>query len=513
MEYVTSLDWKDENFVSAALHILDKECGRKPVVILNDMVEQHYRKERLPKVSPMDKGQVLKRRLQVAFSNYPVRAALPSKQKTDLGGQKTTSTGLAQGPLYLFAAVPATEALNKTLSVLRQSQSNILGFGLLPVESADLVSTLAKKVGGEEKGKTHWAVFIGQHQNGGLRQIITRNGELALTRMTALQDLAGDAGSWARDVANEFQSTMSYLTRFGYGGEDVLDVMIVAEESASKHLKAMIETPCRLHIMTAQETAHALGVKLYRQESPRYADAIHAGWAGKKAKLALPMDARQINEITKPRQMAMGAMGLLFLGLCFVGYQIIQGTLGVVSTQTEIFKSNERLQTVNQAYEAEVLRQEQLGIDVQLIQNTIKEYERLEKDTMHPLPVFAKIGQALEGALKIDAIKIIKLSNPQGDNQSYGYVDPAAQPEDDTYQIYLQLSFRPDIPPEAAVNEVNKLQQRLSQLLPNYKTEVKKQAFDMSTSAVFMGEAGTPVTDNQIRKADYTAEISIEGAL
>jgi hypothetical protein len=511
VSYVTSIEWQDPSFESAALHIIDKECEAKPVVILNDMVEQHYRKERLPKVSAMDKAQVLKRRLQVAFSNYPVRAALPSKQKSDAGVSTKNTASMPQGGLYLFAAVPSSEALNKTLALLQQSQANIVGFGLLPVESASMVQALAKKLGGEEKGKAQWAIFIGQHQSGGLRQVITRNGELALTRMTSLEDTNLDAGAWARDVVNELQSTMSYLTRFGYGGEDILDIIIISEEAAAKHLKAMIDIPCRLHIVLAQEAAKHLGIKLKSQESARHADGLHAGWVAKKPKLTLPMDARQISAITKPRQAAMMAMLVLLGAFAFMGYQIFNGTVSVLSTSSDLNTAKKRLQVAESEYQAEVTRQEQLGIDVQLIQGSIALYEEKAQEGIQILPMIEKIGQGLGGAMKIDAMKVIAQEPARGGAQ--GRIDPADDADKgEQYEVYLQLSFRPDIPPEAAVNEVNKLKTRLEGVLPEYEVEIKKQAFDMSTSAVFMGESGQ-VTESDIKKADYTAELSIKGAL
>jgi hypothetical protein len=65
------------------------------------MVEQHYRKEKLPKVGVLDKAGVLRRKLAVVFPNHPVRAALA--MKTD---KKTA------GSYYLFAGVPVTQPFN-----------------------------------------------------------------------------------------------------------------------------------------------------------------------------------------------------------------------------------------------------------------------------------------------------------------------------------------------------------------------------------------------------------------
>ncbi|WP_297766608.1 hypothetical protein, partial [uncultured Muriicola sp.] len=273
---VDTVPWSAENFIDNVAHILSKDCGGKPVLVLNDMVEQHYRKERIPKVSVMDKQNVIKRKLIVAFQNYPIRAALPLKEKQK--GKKDKKSG----GLFIFAAIPATEIFNKIIAATRKSLAPIAGFCLLPIESADMVQKLSEKLAPKGQKKTKWKVFIGLHKGGGLRQVVTSNGDLALTRMTPVTENEENIGEWAADVYQEFTATMSYLSRFGFSPEDGLDVIFISESAAGEKLGELIETPCNYHSISSQEAADLLKMPLGYQEDLKYADVLHLGWAGRK---------------------------------------------------------------------------------------------------------------------------------------------------------------------------------------------------------------------------------------
>lgn len=79
--FVDFVPWDTVEFENSVRDLIVHQCKRKPVVILNDMVEQHYRKERIPNVGVMDRANVLKRRLGIAFPNYKIRAALKLDEK------------------------------------------------------------------------------------------------------------------------------------------------------------------------------------------------------------------------------------------------------------------------------------------------------------------------------------------------------------------------------------------------------------------------------------------------
>ena len=129
---VETVLWSTENFEQNLAGILKKDCSGRPVLILNDMVEQHYRKEKVLKagVSIMDRSGMLRRKLNMAFPSYPVKAALPLKEKI----VKDDKRGRAD--IYIFAAVPETRQFLGALGAINRSLVPVSGFCLLPVESS-----------------------------------------------------------------------------------------------------------------------------------------------------------------------------------------------------------------------------------------------------------------------------------------------------------------------------------------------------------------------------------------
>lgn len=255
---IDTVSWQTDDFVQTVSRLLRKECGGKPVLILDDMTDQYFKGgQRLPSVGAMDKQGVLKRKLQVAFPNYPIRGALPIKQKKGEAAPKSDKAANVRttGDVYLFAGVPMSDPLAKTFEAVTSSMVSVAGFTLLPVEASDMVGALSVKLAGKERRPNEWAVFIGQHHSGALRQVITRHGQLAMTRITSVSASEGDDQLWATEVYQEFKATLSYLSRYGYTGEDGTDLMVVANAKAGEALQQLIDLPCNYTTFTANEAA------------------------------------------------------------------------------------------------------------------------------------------------------------------------------------------------------------------------------------------------------------------
>src|SRR5262249_42366662 len=141
-----------------------------------------------------------------------------------------------QDDVYIFSAVPESRQLTQTVGAVQAALTQIAGFGLLPVEASDMVKALYAKVQ-QRKQSAQWVVLIGQHRHGGLRQIVIKNGDLALTRMSPVMESDQDAHAWAGEVQQEFSATMSYLTRFGFQQEDGLHIILIANPEAGQALE------------------------------------------------------------------------------------------------------------------------------------------------------------------------------------------------------------------------------------------------------------------------------------
>ncbi len=510
-----TIPWDTQEFEDSVADLIRRKCRGKSVLILNDMVEQHYRKERIPKVSAFDRASIVKRRVSAAFPSYPIRSALKLKEKAP------NRDGQQGGDIYLLAAVPLSENVRKTLAAVQKSYAAISGFALLPVESAGMVQTLSKKLSKVTEKASVWSIFVGQHRSGGLRQIVTKNGELALTRMTPIVDSDIDHELWASEVANELKGTMSYLTRFGFDTSDGLDVTVIANNSAADRVVAKIDFDCNLSVLTSTEAANLLGLKIGRQEEMRYADPLHIAWTGRKTSLALPLQAAQIDSISGPARMATAASVALLLGCAYYGYDAFTQASAWSKNSQQLNSAQQQLVIVRAEHEAEVKKKESVGIDFMLIENSTKVYDKLEKRAMKPLGVFDTIGKSLGPDIRIKSLDVRPASTATTLDPSSAAVpaDPAAPAPDPNapvqpkeYEVVLRIIFPAQLAPEKGVQKIDELKTRLQTNLPNHKVSVIKQVADLSYTGNFVGEA-TSQLNKDGQKEDYEAQIMIRGTL
>ena len=509
---VDTVPWAAEDFSDVVSTLIRRECGGKPVLILNDMTDQNFKNgQRLPKVGPMDRGNVLARRLTVAFPNNPIRGAVAIKEM--VSGEAGARPKMVAGGLYLFVGIPMSEPVQKTIDAVKRSMAPIAGFVVLPVEASDMVTALAASSAGRDRKPSEWTVFIGQHQNGSLRQVITRNGQLALTRMTAVGDSEASPTNWAEEVAQEFRATVSYLSRYGYSAEDGTDIIVITGSAAGNALEKRIGIPCNYSTYTAQEAARELGMSLGFQDDDRYADALHAAWAGRKAKFIMPLQAQELSNIHKPRQAVAAVMFGLLLGAAYLAWSLAGQFSTLISTGGELSQTQKTLREVTAVYDSEVARMSSLGFDIKLVQGSINAYNEFENGGMHALSQLKKIREALGNELRLDALKLTRIP---------AVVQPDATPVYDSegkevkprpsMEALLQLSFPPTVAPEVGAREVEDLERRLRSAFPGFIVTVEKQVEGMDYDESFSAQVGA-AADAAEKTEDSIAVLSIKGTL
>lgn len=503
---IETVPWGVEDFEKMISRIIAKDCGKKPVLIVNDMVEQHYRKERVVKtgVSFVDKSSMVQRKLNVAFPNYSIRAAYPLKEKIP----KTESQPAAD--VYIFAAVANTDQITQTVSATKKSLASVAGFCLLPVESSDMVKALSTKMAKKGKKKNVWSIFIGQHRNGSLRQVLTKNGELALTRMSPMSESDENPEVWAQELSNEFKSTMSYLTRFGYDQDDGLDVFVMANPAPGEALRALIDVECDLHVMTVNEAAQTLGVAIGQQSDARYADALHVAWIGRKGRFILPMKAAEVDEVSRPRQIAMGAAALLFAGAAFLAYQNATSYSELSSTVEEINNFKRQKAQLDAQFEREVQRLAEVGFDAKLVQSSLAVHEGFEKEKIEVLNVVQSLGRALGNDLRIDKMELRRAEPTIVDNLfAAGGAD--ANKSEPLFNARLTMTYPSTADVDVGNREVALLRNRIESMMPQNEVVVVKELQDFSYQEGIVVEAGDVETQNA--QQDFVAEILITGMI
>ena len=505
---VATVPWKSPDFINNLADMI-RNIG-KSVLVLNDAVEQHYRKEKVPKIAVFDQASVVKRRLNVAFPNYPIKAALEIKDQTKKGfSLKATSKEdmVKEGQLYLFAAIPASDAFAKTLEAINRSGVGIAGYCLLPIESSDLVKTLSDKLSrqGRNKNAAIWSVMIGQHHSGGLRQIVTKNGELALTRITPIiLPEEGDVAGWCADVVQEFQATLTYLSRFGYNTEDGLNVMMIGNTALGEQIEGMINTPCSYYTMTAPQAANLVGINLGRDASNHYVDPLHASWAGRKTSPILQLKSREMERVSQPRKVATAAMVLLSLALGGIGFFASSEAQALYAANKNYEVAQEQRKKIEDIYTEELRRKEEMGIDVKLIQGSIQIHKAILAEKIDPLPVLRVVADELRN-LRIDGFEF---SNPGVDFVADPN-DPQKKAPPREFFMVLKFSYAGTVKPQDGNAELKDFADRLKPKLPGYEVGIKKKLQEMSYLGEMTEETG--ITASSRKSADrYQAEIEIK---
>lgn len=522
--FIDAVAWSADDFARTVERLLRKECGGKPVLILNDMTDQYFKGgQRLPNVGVMDKQGVLKRKLQVAFPNYPIRGALQIKQKRGerlAPGADKAASARVSGDLYLFAGVPMAEPLVKTFEAVKSSMVAVAGFTLLPVEASDMVRALSVKLAGKDRRPNQWAIFIGQHQSGALRQVVTRNGQLAMTRITSVVAADGDHETWAIDVYQEFKATLGYLSRYGYSPEDGTDLMVVASPEAGDALERAIDLPCNYSSFTANEAARLLGMSIGVQENPSMADALHAAWCGRKTSFILKMDAADLNRIHQPRQAAAAAIFLLLAGTAYLAWDTANGSQKLIATQSEIGDQKRVLGQVQAEYDEEVRRLEAMGYDVKLIQAGLNTFNALETKRMDTMGLLKKVSEGLGNELRVDKIVVKDLAYNTAQQSSVDLTrlrDAAlsaanGQELASNVETIVYMSFPQTISPEEGRKQVDDLERRLKSLLPTSVIWIEKNVGSKDYTETTSGEVGRN-KDLTAEELDMKAEIRITGPL
>jgi len=498
MHQVESIPWSAERFTQTVSAILVKKCKKRPVIILNDMVEQHYRKEQLPKTGITDKGIVLKRKLNATFPNYRIRSALKLKA--------TAKKDRNEGDTYLFAAIPRSESIKKTIGAVQRSGVGVVGLYLLPVEGVQMVSDLSKKLSKKSKDKSKWTIFLGQQNHGSLRQIVVRNGELALTRMTPIVDTDIEPDLWAKELSTELDSTMSYLSRFGYQPGDAMEIFVIANEETHLKVNTFINLDADIFTLTAHQAAKTLGATVASTENGRYAYSVYSGYLSKKSKYVLPLEADALQQYKRPRQIAIGVTALLTLALIGLVYMNFIGFTKHQEVKDKLNVVTQQLNAQDEEYQKQLGIAKSVGFDYALIEGSIDAYNQIKKDEFDLFFVMKQVGASLGSNLRIDDFILSKekIAQPQSE---YQYQETTARTPVETV-LTLKLSFPNIDDPTEAISAVESLSQTMDSNLRSvdnvYVVRITKQIADFSFNGDLSG-GGQVSQEDQI----YQAEIQI----
>ncbi len=338
--FAPSHEDKDARPIVAAL----SGAKNAPIVLLADTLAQDYKTEMLPPVSFLDRAKIVARRLEAAFPKTPIKTALPRKNGS-----------------FLFASLDETGVLASWLDRLEKLETTADVIALLPVESADMTARLAPAAA------QGWGLLLSHHKTGGFRQIITLNGELIFTRLTAPLPPETHPDNIAESLAQDIEATRAYLSRMGLTDETPLTLAAILPSAWHAAFAAhSFGTGSRL-LFSPREAAARLHLALPALPDEPCADLIHALWVQTKGKretaLLRPRTraARRERTIVRAGTALAGFAGLLaFLVLAGQGLSLGRIAADIKAIEKESVALETRLQNARTTLAAEAAPLEQL---------------------------------------------------------------------------------------------------------------------------------------------------------
>jgi hypothetical protein len=484
-----------------------------PMIVLFDVLEQQYRRETIPKVNFLDKSKVINRKLAMAFPQQLFRAFLLSKQKPREG-----ETNVA-----LFAGLSGTLTITQIMDAILSSEVYVEGAALLPLESISLVVKLVEQArkSNNTRGNPRWSVLMTHHKTGGLRQIVIKDGELALTRMTPLAASVDHSEALAEEMAREFNATLTYLSRFGYVPTDGLDLYIVSTPETGQRLQNYRLPVTELYPLTLSQAMDLVGLKAARNnDNEDYGEILHAGWVGMQSKLLVPLSSQLLDKIKQARQSARVLIFALIIGIAYVGWQItsLQSTVSTVGN--DLASQQKQKQSLQNDLAALTKKLDTLKLDPDKTKALLDVYDENYKKSLDIQPMMNALMPMMDHSKFLmkeiaitqenagaNAVVQAAFPSPAGDSDDLSLRKPVT--------ISMEISFPPSISVEQSARNTLEFADALRKRFPGRTITITGMIGDLASDRIVQGKS-EKAAPNALPDADIknqTSKIEFKGMI
>lgn len=450
-----------------------------PLVILFDVVEQQYRRESIPKVSSFDRNKVIQRKLMMAFPQQQFRAQMALAQKPKEN----------EGLVALFAGLSSSLTITQVIDAVIASEVSIQGAGLLPMESTKLVAALVDATHKRAKtaNDTRWSILMTHHKTGGLRQVIIKDGELALTRLTPLAIDPHDTRALTEEMVREFNATLTYLSRFGYIASDGLDLIVVSSATVAQSLRDQRLAVTHLYPLSTQEAGSLIGMTpVVSEQDNVYGEIIHAGWSGLQRKLLMPLSAEILDKVAKSRQFARIAIFALFFGAAYLAWQNFDLQTKIFGLNSDIVEQKSQRVALQNEYDTLSKKLNTLKYDPEKTRIVLDIYDQYKKKNIDYEPTLNAINALIDkGKITLKSIEMRAASEQI--ESSAPNMDPNAPASKPQAIIEFKIGFNESMSMEEAANLTNSLVETVKTRFPGRKVELIQMVGNLSIDQTVQG--------------------------
>jgi hypothetical protein len=521
ISYVQSIPWEEQGFVQTVVQILMKQLGGQPVLIINDMSDVQFKSNQtVAKVSVMDQEKVLSRKLEMTFPSYTIRGAVKVKAQKD----KINLDEKINKNNFLFAAVPSSHQIKKISQIIESSSISIVGIVVLPIESSlSLANLVGSKVQAKSKVSTKddWTIFVGQQSQGSIRQVVVRDGSLAMTRVTPVTEYMLDKDAWVDDVVQDIGTTIGYLSRFGYNPNySKTNIVVVSDSEACKSIQDSLKVECAFYSYSLSEALERLKLKINPKTLPDSqlysAQILYAALINDKIKYEMPLYIPEVQGIIEARKVfPVLVMILSILSFFAFGYL---GALGynLFCVKRDIKNQENALAEATKVHDETHKKLLSLGVNVDYVRSSLIAYKFIYENNNQFTPLLGIMSKSLPEDLyinkldynsKIDFLPISSLPlTSLGDTfalYEQNKIVKSAKP----FDLTLAVKFPKDVDLRLARVQMDFIKKTLGTSLPDYDILITKSLMGLDQSAVVSGGGASPEAGSN----EKLLEIQIKG--
>jgi hypothetical protein len=241
---MTVFDWDEKNLVStqdftpneegfANFEYLLQQSITMPARLLVDMIEEDFRREVIPHVSPWDRRGLIKRLIDKHYRDEPyVHAKVLDRSKL---GRKDDNV--------LLSALTNTALLAPWLERIKTSNSRLAGIWSLPL----LTDKLLRPIVNEDKH----ALIVSRQVRSALRNSYFRSGKLLLSRQAKFDKDMWDKEDFEGIIANLERGTIEIynflLNQRIMEGSDYLNVYCILDEDQLDEARELVNNTPQVH--------------------------------------------------------------------------------------------------------------------------------------------------------------------------------------------------------------------------------------------------------------------------
>ncbi|MBY0429613.1 MAG: hypothetical protein K2Q10_00325 [Rhodospirillales bacterium] len=492
----------------ALLGTLDEDRSA-PLLVLCDVLEQMYREETLPPTSFIDRPKVVRRRLDLAFPNEPIKAALPK---------------LGTKAQWMMTSLPNTPVMAPWLQAIEVLERRVVGFCLLPMESLEMIRLLGARTTDPASGK-YWRSMISQHITGGFRLIFAQRDQMVVTRLTQRPPEDASAEEIAQSIEREFRSTISYVKRMGYAESDPLDLVVITSNPIREALRKLTLPASEITVLTPQEAGETLGFPCIAPNDTPFGDILHAAWFGQKKNPVLELGTPAMVRRRNLRHTTRWGMGIA--AAATLGLSVMAGLSAYDMMEAEAIKDSK--QAALRSAQNELKRKRDLiaGFPVPLLQmrGILQAQDSLRQRSVDSVFILKTLAQSFGAEATVSLLNIEANPSPEKAGLGAATATPAApaprgaQAKQVQPPILYAVTVTADLldvanDPEAALKKAYNLLDRLRKAFAGHEVEIVKLPVNVLPGQTLEGGSNkTVLAEQQKGRPMPTAQYMIRKVL